>query len=115
MTGAAILNVTILLERATITRDGFGEGAQTWATLATRRAQRLDVSDAEALRAGEVGAQLTTRFVIRYSGEVADLNARDRLTLDGEVYNIVGVKEKTRKRWIEISAARRSDIAAVGA
>lgn len=112
MTGAAILNITITLQRATIVRDGFGEGVETWSTLAVRKAQRLDISDAEALRASEVGAQLTTRFVIRYSSAVATLNARDRLTLDGEVYNIVGVKEKTRRRWIEISAARRSDVAA---
>jgi SPP1 family predicted phage head-tail adaptor len=115
MTGAAILNETVTLQRVTITRDGFGEAVETWNTLAVRRAQRLDISDAEAIRASEVGAQLTTRFMIRHSTEVATLNARDRLMLGSEVYNIVGVKEKTRNRWIEISAARRSDIAASGA
>ncbi len=113
MTGAAILDRVVTLERVTITRDEFGEGIETWGTLAQRKAQRLDVSDVEAVRAAEVGSQLTTRFVIRYSSEVANLNTRDRLTLEGEIYNIVGVKEKERRRWIEISAVRRSDVAAL--
>lgn len=107
------LDRVVTLERVTITRDEFGEGVETWETLAQRKASRLDVSDGEAMRAAEVGSQLATRFVVRYSGELANLNARDRLTHEGEIYNIVGVKEKTRRRWIEISAVRRSDVAAL--
>jgi len=113
MTGAAILNEVITLQRVTIERNGLGEGVETWATLATRKAQRADVSDGEAVRAAEVGAQITTRFTIRYSSEIASLNARDRLVFEGKLYNITGVKEKQRKRWLEVSAVARNDLAAV--
>lgn len=112
MTGAGVLDVTVTFQRVTIERNALGEGVETWSTLATRRAQRADVSDAEALRAAEVGSQLTTRFKIRYSSEVGNLNAHDRLLFDGDTYNIVGVKVVERRRWLEVSAVRRSDVAA---
>lgn len=112
MTGAAILNRVITLQRVTISRNGLGEGVETWATLATRKAARADVSAAEAFRAQEVGAQLGTRFTVRYSGTLASLNPRDRLLFDGRTYNITGVREKQRGRWIEIDAICRDDIAA---
>ena len=112
MTGAAILNRVIELQRVTITRNGLGEGVETWATLATRKAQRSDVSAAESFRAQEVGAQLTTRFTIRYSGELATLNPRDRLLFDGRNYQITGVREKQRRRWLEVDCVARDDIAA---
>lgn len=112
MTGAAILNRVIELQRVTIERNGFGEGVETWATLATRKAQRSDVSAAESFRAQEVGAQLTTRFTIRYSGELATLNPRDRLLFDGRTYQITGVREKQRRRWLEVDCVARDDIAA---
>lgn len=115
MTAAADLKGTIQLERVRIERNGLGEAVETWETLATRSAERADVSDAEAMRAAEVGSQLTTRFRIRYSSQVATVNARDRLIFEGETYNIVGVKETKRRRFIEISAVRRSDVAALPA
>lgn len=110
MTGE--LNEVITLQRATITRNDLGEGVETWATLATRKARRDDVSDGEAIRAASVGAQLQTRFRIRYSSEVASLNARDRLQFDGQTYNITGVKVHKRARWLEISAVCRDDLVA---
>lgn len=70
-------------------------------------ARKADISDGERWRAGAVEADLTTRFVIRWSSFSRSLTARDRLTCDGETYNIVGIKEtRGRRQWLEITAAR---------
>jgi SPP1 family predicted phage head-tail adaptor len=113
MTGAAILTDVITLQRVTIERNGLGEGVEAWTTLAQRKANRADVSAGEAFRAQEVGAQLSTRFTIRYSPTLATLNPLDRIVFDGRTYNITGVRQKQRRRWIEIDTVARDDIAAV--
>jgi hypothetical protein len=40
---------------------------------------------------------------------VADLSPKDRLTFDGRVFNIIGVKEIGRREGLEISASARAD------
>lgn len=108
------LDRIITLQRATVSQVGgeFNEDIEAWSTLATVYAAKSDVSAGEAMRAQEVGAQLSARFTIRRSSEVSDLNERDRLVFDGNVFNITGVREIARNRWLEIDAVRRHDVAA---
>lgn len=113
MSGSGDMNRRVTLQRATVVRGEFNEEIETWGTLAEVWARRDDVSAAESFRAREVGAQLTTRFRIRYSVTVATLNPRDRLVFNGRVYNITGVREKQRNRWLEVDCVARDDIAAV--
>lgn len=104
------LDRRIRLERLTVTQDaGSGENIEVWAPLATVWASKRDVSDGERRAAAEVQAELSTRFQIRYSIEVADLNAKDRLICEGKTYAIVGTKELGRHDGIEITAAVRND------
>lgn len=114
MSGAGILDRRITIQRATVARNGFNEPIETWGTLATVFANKADASASESYRAQEVGAQITTRFTIRWSGTVSDVNARDRITFGARVYNITGAREKTgtRNRWIEIDCVAREDSAA---
>jgi SPP1 family predicted phage head-tail adaptor len=113
MSGAGFLDRRITLQRATTERNWFNETIETWNTLAAVYANKADASASESYRAQEVGADITARFTIRYSTSVADLNPRDRLSFDGLLYNITGVREKQRKRWIEIDCVARADVAAV--
>jgi SPP1 family predicted phage head-tail adaptor len=113
MTGSGSLNRRATLQRATVTRNDFNEEIETWNTLASVWINRRDASANEAYRAQEVGAQISTRFTIRYSSDVDDLNPRDRLLYDGTVYNITGVRETQRNRWLEVDCVARPDIAAV--
>ncbi|MCV0371077.1 phage head closure protein [Filomicrobium sp.] len=110
---AGTLDRRITIERAVMTTNGFNERVPTWLPLATVWAHRRDASAGEAYRAQEVGAQLTTRFTIRYSSTVSDVNPKDRISYDGRVYNITAVREPegTRREWIEIDAVARSDAA----
>lgn len=113
MTGSGRMNRRATIQRATVTRNSFNEEVETWGTLASVWIDRRDVSAAESFRAQEVGAQIGTRFTIRYSSDVADLNPRDRLTYGGLTYQITGVREKQRNRWLEVDCVARPDIAAV--
>lgn len=107
---AGDLNRRVALERHGVARDEWNNPIEGWGPLATVWASKTDVSDTERLRAAEVGSTLTTRFVIRWSRTVADLNAKDRLTCEGLAYGIVGVKEIGRREFIEITASARSDL-----
>jgi SPP1 family predicted phage head-tail adaptor len=107
---AGQLDRLVQVRRATMTDDGFGQkevfadhGQPIWA-------QKRDASDSERFRAGEVAAQITTRFVMRWSAFTADISPRDELRCEGRDYNITGIKElQGRRRWLEITAAARAD------
>lgn len=106
---AGKLDRRLTLERATVTYDSFNSPVYTWATLATVWGEKKEISDGERLSAQEKGADITTRFQIRYSTTVADLNPKDRLTYDSRTYDIVGVKELGRRDGLEITTKARTD------
>lgn len=113
---AGDLDRRITLQSATLTRDAMNNPTRTWADVATVWASRLDVSDGERIAAKQVGAEIGTRFVIRHSETVEDVNPTWRLTSDGVTYEIVAVKEvkkmqgdRGRKRGFEITAVARAD------
>jgi len=106
---AGKLDRKITLERFTSTTDAYNEPVLTWTTLAVRSASYEPLSDGERFRAGEVAANASARFQIRWSAAVSDLNPKDRLTYEGRVYEIVFVKELDRRVGIEITAATRAD------
>lgn len=110
MKGAGRLDRRIQFQRFTETDDGYGT-VQSWADHGSPVwARKTDVSDSERWRAGEVSATITTRFVVRYSSFTADISPVDRLTYDGKIYDISGVKEiDGRRAWREITAAARAD------
>lgn len=106
---AGKLDRKIILQRFTETRDAYNEPVKTWATLATRAASYEPLSDGERFRASETAANASARFVIRYGSTVADLNPKDRLTYNGDTYEIVHVKELGRREGLEITANARAD------
>ncbi len=116
MPGAGSLDRRITLQRSTVSDTGnaYGEPQETWTTLATVWAKRVDASAAERYRAREVGAEITRHFRIRWSSDVSDLSPTDRVLYGGVVHAITGVREPegTRNRWIEIDCVARQDVAA---
>ena len=111
---AGKFNRRIALQRSTVVRNVRNEPITTFANIATVWAERMDVSSGESYRAQEVGSQLTSRFRIRYSTQVADLNPNDRLVYLNQVYNITGVREVKMNRILEIDAVVRNDDPAAG-
>lgn len=112
MPGAGDLDRRIAIERFSATKDeDFNEDVQSWSTLITVWAGRKDVSDGERFAAGQVGASLMSRFIIRSSTVAKTVTPKDRLNYDGDIWNIHGVKETAdgRNRFIEITAVRRAE------
>jgi head-tail adaptor len=56
-----------------------------------------------------VQANITTRFVVRYSAFSAGITPVDRLTCEGQEFDIVGIKQIGRRDFLEITAAARAD------
>src|SRR5687767_9049093 len=106
---AGDLDRRITIRRATFAPNAFNELLATWSDIATVWAAAYQITDAERFRAQEIGAEVTTRFTISYSSEVADLGPTDRLMYEGREYNITGVRELGRRVWLEIGAVARAE------
>lgn len=106
---AGDLDRRITIERAALTANEFNEPIATWSEYATIWANRKDASAAESYRAQEVGAQITTRFTVRWSTDVADVGPKDRLASEGRSFEIVSAREIGRQQWLEIDAVARAE------
>lgn len=106
---ATDLDRRIQFLRSTSSDDGF-QNVEAWANHGLPLwASFQPVSDAERWASGQLQATSMARFVVRYSAFTADLNAKDRLTMDGREFEIVGVKERGRREWLEFTAVSGSD------
>lgn len=104
------LDRRITIQRYVIaSRDAFNEPVYVWSDLVVASASKEDVRDAERVAAQEVGADITTRFQVRWTEVLSTVNAKDRVLYEGQVYSIVGTKELGRRRGIEITAVARAD------
>lgn len=104
------LDRRITIQRKTVVQNGLGEDVETWTDMATVSASKRDVSDGERVAAAEVSATITTRFQIRWSRNVQDINPGGHRVLFGErLYDISAVKEIGRREGIEITAAARAE------
>lgn len=106
---AGRLDRRISILRASAVNDEFNQPVETWATLATVWAEAKPVSDGERMKAGQTLADKMIRFTIRYSSTVADVDPRDRITYDGRVFDISGIKEIGRRVGLEITATARAE------
>ena len=109
---AGNLDRRVVIERATYSPNAFNEPVPAWSTYATLWAGRKDVSDGEKMAAGQVGAFLQSRFVVRFSTTTKAIRPTDRLVYDGGYWNITGIKETAdgRNRFLEITCARDMDV-----
>ena len=109
MPAAGELDRRITIQRATVTLNEFNEPIETWGDLTTVWAKRRDASATESYRAQEVGAQISTRFTIRWSTTVEGVTPTDRVSFDDRLYNITAVRDIGRNQWREIDAVARAD------
>jgi SPP1 family predicted phage head-tail adaptor len=112
MVRAGDLDRRITLQRLSESgSNAFNEPVEVWTDLATIWARRADISDSERMAAGQVGAALTSRFVVRSSSITRTMTPADRIFYAGSVWNIFGIKETRagRNQYLEITAAREAD------
>lgn len=106
---AGKLDRRITIEREVTTRNEWNEPTSTWTVVGTVWASKEDVSDGEKLRAAEVGATITSRFRVLWSGITAGITPSDRLVYARRVFDISGVKEIGRREGFEITAAASAE------
>lgn len=108
---AGKLDRRIVFERATKVANALNEPVETWATYATVWASRKDISDGEKLAGGQVGASLSSRFVIRSNATTKAITPSDRVSYDGATWSIFGIKETAegRNRFLELTCAKDAD------
>lgn len=99
--------ITIVRETET-GRDAFNEPIYS-TTETIVWASKEDIRDGERWTAQEVGAEVTTRFRIRWAATFADLDPQASVTFEGRTYNVVAVKEIGRREGLEITANARAD------
>jgi len=103
------LDRRVQFRKRSLASDGFGY-AESWGDEGgLEPASKKDISDGERWRAGEVQAHVTTRFMVRWSAFTASVNPGWRVACEGLEYDIFGVKQVDRRRFIEITAAARND------
>jgi SPP1 family predicted phage head-tail adaptor len=100
--GSLDRRVTIL--RRALTRNAYGEQEETYSTLDTVWAQKLDVAGREFLAARGTMAENSTRFRLRYR---SDLVLTDRLSYNSVEYDIQQIAELGRQDGLEIIAVAR--------
>lgn len=106
---AGELDRRVQFRRKSLADNGLAQG-EVWRDFGARVwARKRDVSDSERMRAAEVQAMLTTRFVVRWSCFAAGITPKDRLVCEGREFDITGIKEIGRRAFLEISAAARAD------
>lgn len=106
---AGELDRRIDIQQAVISKNALNESVPSWLSLGKVWAKKTDVSDGERMRSAETAAQITTRFLIRWSIAMSEVTPKDRVVFDGKTYDIFFVKEIGRREGIEISAAARAD------
>lgn len=111
MTTAQELDRSITVERSTETENEFNEPVVTWSAFVKVRAKRRDASDGEKVSAGQLGATLMSRFVIRSSAAARKIAPTDRIHHDDKIWNIIGIKQadEGRNRFLEITAITSVD------
>lgn len=82
---AGRLNRRITIEEKSVARDSYGGESITWSAVATVWAAVLPIRGREYVAIRQAGAELTTRFLIRY---MAGITPAMRVVYDGAAYYI---------------------------
>lgn len=105
---ASMLDRRVQFQRFTATPDGYGGQTLAWADHGEEiAALRADVKDTEAMEAGVWRSRLMTRFMVRSTEFTRGLTTEDRVSCEGQTFEIVGIKQAQtgqRRQLLEITA-----------
>lgn len=101
MPAAGKLDRRVTIERKTTSRSSTGAVIETWATWRTVFMGKSDITANERFRADQELAVETTVWESHY---IDGLRTDDRLSVDGKVYDILGIAEVGRRAGHQITA-----------
>jgi len=93
------LDKVIRIERAATTVDAYGTPQETWAELATVRAELVQATTEEFIRSFGASSETAVVFRIRHMDGVT---LADRVTYDGRAYDLKEAKELGRREGLEL-------------
>jgi SPP1 family predicted phage head-tail adaptor len=96
---AGKLDKTICIERAGTVVDDYGTPSQGWEEIATTKAQIIQSSTEEFMKSYGSDATRAVVFRIRWR---ADLIVTDRVTMQGQQFDVVEIKELGRRDGLEL-------------
>lgn len=93
------LDRRIVIEARTLTQDAAGGNVETWATLISCWAQKVDERGQESEIADSDRAENATMWRVRYKSALIGVSAASgyRITYKGETFDITHAKEEGRQ------------------
>lgn len=111
MSGSGMLDRKVTIQQSTSTPDAFGQPIDSWSAVATVWCSKKDLLSTSTMlndSASQIATKTASQFTIRYR---SDFPLNGRLLFENEVYEIVRVAERGRKRYLEVIAyAIESDV-----
>lgn len=96
---AGKLDKTITIERHAVTVDHYGTQTEGWSVIATVRAQLVQSTTEEFMRSFGSTGETAVIFRIRHRD---GLKAADRVTTQGQTYDVKELKELGRREGLEL-------------
>lgn len=95
----------VRVERATETRNDFGEPIKTWTLLANTRAAIEPLRGSERMIAMQVQSDVTNKITLRWHSAIAELGTKDRIVLGSKQFDIKSVMNvDERNREVQVMA-----------
>lgn len=99
MIRAGDLDRTITIERMTSTKNAYGVPVETWTTLSTVRAEKVEGRTADFFRGPGETSEGAVVFRIRHRD---DIMTGDRIAYQGDTYAIDSIAELGRRVGLEL-------------
>lgn len=109
MKAGALDRAVVIQRQGAAVDDGFTMQPGAWATLATRKAQRITSLGREVFEQQGVDAEVPMTFVLRDDSVTRTITPKDRVSFSGRFYDIKAVSEIGRRRGIEIVGVAVAD------
>lgn len=95
-----MLDRYITVQTFTTAQDATGAPIPTWTTLANVFANKRDIGVGERLASQRELSTLMTVWTIRH---LSGLTAKNRIQYDSETYEVIGIRERGRQEYLELT------------
>ena len=101
----------IVIERATLTTNTYGERAESWGTYATVWAEISYKfgSGTESIQSDQILTKQPVSFIIRYSATTSGITPTDRVSYGGDLYQIEALQEIGRAEGLRVVTTLRGE------
>ena len=101
----------IVIERAALTTNTYGERAETWGTYTTVWAEISYKygSGSESIQSDQILTKQPVSFIIRYSATTSGITPTDRVSYGGDLYQIEAIQEIGRAAGLRIVTTLRGE------